>query len=83
MLPFTVISWVYRLFMTAGIILFIGGQFFIFGTLLALWGGVQFLRRMPIYKAIKHINFSPTLSRHRNRVDQDRRRAGDGIRYCS
>ena len=65
MLPFTVISWLYRLAMTTSIILFMAGQFFIFGVLLALWGAGQFLL-MPVYKAFKHVYSSPTLQRRRN-----------------
>jgi putative peptide zinc metalloprotease protein len=64
---YTVTSWVYRIFITIGIILFIAGQFFIFGVGLALWALFQFIG-MPIYKSIKHIRRSPSLARVRPRA---------------
>jgi putative peptide zinc metalloprotease protein len=67
MAGYTVTSWVYRLLITIGIILFIADQFFIFGVILALWALFQFLG-MPIYKAIKHIRTSPTLAKVRGRA---------------
>jgi putative peptide zinc metalloprotease protein len=65
--PYTVASWVYRCLMTASIIIFVANEFFIFGVLLALWAGGQFLV-MPIYKSIKHVRTSPTLQKHRARA---------------
>jgi putative peptide zinc metalloprotease protein len=67
LVPYTVASWLYRMLITSSIILFIAGKFFIFGALVGLWGAIQFLL-LPIYKAIKHVNWSPTLQRHRNRA---------------
>jgi putative peptide zinc metalloprotease protein len=64
---YTVCSWLYRILITIGIILFIADQFFIFGVLLALWALFQFLG-MPIYKSIKHVRTSPTLARVRGRA---------------
>ncbi|MFC5301383.1 hypothetical protein [Azospira restricta] len=37
---YTPLAWLYRVSVTVSIILFVGGSYFIFGTLLALWGGV-------------------------------------------
>jgi putative peptide zinc metalloprotease protein len=64
---YTVLSWLYRLAITVSIMLFIAGQFFIFGVLLALWALFQFLG-MPLYKTIKHIRTSPALARIRPRA---------------
>lgn len=61
---YTVLAWVYRIFITLSIILFIAGEFFIFGVLLALWGAVT-LVGMPVYKSIKHLLTSPSLQRNR------------------
>lgn len=61
---YTISSWIYRILITVSIILFIAGEFFIFGVLLALWGAVT-LVAMPIWKSTKHILTSPTLQRNR------------------
>lgn len=61
---YTISSWIYRILITISIILFIAGEFFIFGVLLALWGAVT-LVAMPIWKSAKHILTSPTLQRNR------------------
>lgn len=58
------LAWCYRTFVTVSIIMFIGAQFFIFGTVLALWG-VFTLVCMPLWKAYKHVTASPALQRHR------------------
>lgn len=64
---YTVISWLYRVFVMVAIILFIAGEFFIFGVLLALWGAFG-LFIVPLWKAGKHILESPTLHRYRERA---------------
>lgn len=64
---YTITSWFYRVFITASIILFVAGEFFIFGVLLALWASFG-LFVMPIWKAGKHILESPTLHRYRARA---------------
>lgn len=64
---YTVISWLYRVFVMVAIILFIAGEFFIFGVLLALWGAFG-LFIVPLWKAGKHISESPTLHRYRERA---------------
>jgi putative peptide zinc metalloprotease protein len=67
LVPFTVISWAYRVTVTAGIILFIGTKYFVAGTLLAAWGAWN-LCGLPVYRAIRHVTTSPTLQRHRGRA---------------
>ncbi|TXT25572.1 MAG: M50 family peptidase [Gallionellaceae bacterium] len=62
---YTVASWVYRVLVVISIILFIAGEFFIFGVLIALWGAFT-LFALPVWKAVKHVLESPTL--HRNRA---------------
>ena len=64
---YTIASWVYRVLLTVVIILFVAGEFFIFGMLLALWGAVSLLG-LPVWKSIKHVLESPTLQRHRARA---------------
>lgn len=61
---YTPLAWVYRTLVTVSIILFIAGQFFIFGTALAIWGCFT-LVIMPIWKSYKHITRSPDLRRRR------------------
>jgi putative peptide zinc metalloprotease protein len=61
---YTISAWVYRIIITVSIIIFIAGEFFIFGVLLALWGATT-LVMMPVWKSIKHILSSPTLQRNR------------------
>jgi putative peptide zinc metalloprotease protein len=61
---YTPLAWLYRTFVTVSIILVIGGKFFIFGTLLALWGGFK-LVAMPLWAAYKHVTGSPNLRRRR------------------
>jgi putative peptide zinc metalloprotease protein len=64
---YTILSWCYRVLITVSIILFIAGEFFIFGVLLAVWGAVQ-LFGMPVWKAARHVLNSPTLHRRRARA---------------
>jgi putative peptide zinc metalloprotease protein len=61
---YTPLAWLYRLSVTVSIILFVGGSYFIFGTLFALWGAFS-LVGMPLWKAWKHVMYSPTLQRRR------------------
>ncbi len=62
---YSIASWVYRVLIVISIILFIAGEFFIFGVLIALWGAFTLLA-LPIWKGAKHLLESPTL--HRNRA---------------
>ncbi|OGB31305.1 MAG: peptidase M50 [Burkholderiales bacterium RIFCSPLOWO2_12_FULL_61_40] len=64
LLFYTPLAWCYRIFVTISISLFIGSEFFIFGTVLALWG-VFTLICMPLWKAYKHVVSSPSLQRRR------------------
>lgn len=64
---YTVTSWCYRIFITVAIILFIAGEFFIFGVLIALWAAA-ILVLLPIGKAIKHVAQAPHLHRVRERA---------------
>lgn len=67
LLAYTPLAWCYRVFVTVSIMLFVAGQFFIFGVLIALWGLVSLIG-MPIWKAYKHVVRSPGLQRHRVRA---------------
>jgi putative peptide zinc metalloprotease protein len=64
---YTIASWFYKIFVTISIIIFIAGEFFIFGVLLAIWSAIG-LFVMPLWKAGKHLVESPTLHRHRARA---------------
>lgn len=61
---YTPLAWMYRTFVTVSIILLIGGKFFIFGVILAVWGGFK-LVAMPLWAAYKHVTGSPNLRRRR------------------
>jgi len=67
LIPYTVISWAYRLSVTVGIILFIATKYFIFGAILAAWGAWSMLAT-PLWKATRHVTRSPSLQRHRSRA---------------
>lgn len=60
-------STAYRLFVTVAIALFIGGQFFFFGVLLALWSVVMMVG-LPVGRALQQLNDQPALRERRNRV---------------
>lgn len=64
---YTPLAWCYRVFVTLSIILFIAGEFFIFGVLLALWGLVTLIGT-PLWKAYKHVVSSPGLQRRRSQA---------------
>jgi len=67
LLLYTPLAWCYRMFITVVIIVFIAGQFFVFGALVALWGAFS-LVCLPLWKAYKHVSSSPTLQRQRSRA---------------
>jgi len=64
---YTIASWFYRVFIMVSIILFIAGEFFIFGVLLALIATFGLIVK-PLWKAGKHLLESPTLHRYRLRA---------------
>jgi len=64
LLCYTPLAWCYRTFVTISITLFIGGEFFIFGTILALWGVVT-LVGLPLWKGYKHVLSGASLQRRR------------------
>ncbi|HEY6967053.1 MAG TPA: hypothetical protein VI229_06250 [Burkholderiales bacterium] len=60
-------SFVYRVFITFVIVLFIAGKFFVIGVLLAIWAvATQVL--MPIGKSVLYLTGNPTLRRSRARA---------------
>jgi putative peptide zinc metalloprotease protein len=63
--PYTVISWLYRIAITIGIILFVAPQFFVFGALLAAWGAGTLIL-VPIWKALKHVFTGASLGARRS-----------------
>jgi putative peptide zinc metalloprotease protein len=67
MAAYGVASFVYRVFITFVIVLFIAGKFFVIGVLLAIWAvATQML--MPLYKSISTLITGPGLRRRRGRA---------------
>lgn len=66
---YTPLAWCYRTFVTLTIIIFVAGQFFFFGVLMALWG-LFTLVVTPAWKAFKHVDQSPVLQYQRSRAKQ-------------
>jgi putative peptide zinc metalloprotease protein len=64
---YTVASFAYRIFIYASIILFLGGQFFVAGVVLAIWAAATMIV-LPIVKSIKFLSSSPTLGKKRTRA---------------
>ena len=60
-------STAYRLFVTVAIALFIGGQFFFFGVILALWSLVAMLG-LPLFRVIKQLGDRSDLRERRRAV---------------
>jgi putative peptide zinc metalloprotease protein len=61
---YTPLAWCYRTFVTLSIMLFVAGEFFIIGVLLALWSlTTQF--GLPLWKAWKHIYRGASLQQRR------------------
>ncbi|SFI60269.1 hypothetical protein [Bradyrhizobium sp. cf659] len=61
------VSTVYRLCVTVAIALFIAGQFFIIGVLLAIWA-VGAMVVFPVVRMVRHFVSDPKMRRHRPRV---------------
>ncbi len=64
---YAVLSFAYRLFITFGIVLFIAGEYFVIGVLLAIWGVVTMIG-IPLWKAVQYLTTSPKLEPRRGRV---------------
>ncbi|HEU4843463.1 MAG TPA: hypothetical protein VFT05_04285, partial [Burkholderiaceae bacterium] len=62
-----VLSTIYRVLVTVAIALFIAGQFFFVGVVLAVWA-VATMALLPVIKSVKHIVTSAQLRRKRQRV---------------
>ena len=60
-------STAYRVFVTVLIALFIAGQFFFIGVLLAIWA-IFAMAILPLFKGIRHLVQSPRLRRQRSRA---------------
>ena len=60
-------STIYRIMVTIVIAMFIAGQFFVVGVILALWA-VGAMAVFPVFKAVKHLAGSPRLHKHRSRA---------------
>lgn len=64
---YSIASFFYRLFIYAGIILFVSKKFFIVGVLLAIWAAFSMVV-LPLIKKVHFILFSPELSETRVRA---------------
>jgi putative peptide zinc metalloprotease protein len=64
---YTPLAWCYRVFVMLSIILFVSGEFFIFGILMALWC-LFTLIAVPLWKAWRHVTRSPGLQHCRARA---------------
>ncbi|WP_338847207.1 HlyD family efflux transporter periplasmic adaptor subunit [Massilia sp. W12] len=64
---YTITSWLYRFWITVTIILFIAGEFFIFGVILALMSAFGLVVK-PAWQGINHVLNSPALQRQRSRA---------------
>ena len=60
-------SFVYRMFIAVAIILFVAGEFFVVGILLAVWAAFNMLL-LPVYKSMKFLLTSPKLKEQRSRA---------------
>ncbi len=67
LVAYGVLSFVYRIFVTISIALFIAGEFFIVGVLLAVWA-VATMALLPLVKSVQHLAASPRLHAQRQRV---------------
>lgn len=65
LLFYTPLAWVYRTMVTVSIILFVAGEFFFVGVLLALWGTTTLIGT-PALKAYRHVSRAPHLERVRS-----------------
>jgi putative peptide zinc metalloprotease protein len=64
---YAVVSFMYRMFIAVQIILFVAGQFFFIGLLLAFWVGVTMLV-MPVWRVIKYLFKDGHMQRKRLRI---------------
>ena len=60
-------SSIYRVLVTVSIALFIAGEFFIIGVVLAIWAVVA-MAVFPLIKTLQHVGSSPRLRQHRRRA---------------
>jgi putative peptide zinc metalloprotease protein len=64
---YTVLSFIYRVFVYAAIILFVAGKFFFIGILFACWGMLNMFV-IPAWKGVKFLLTSQRLARNRTRA---------------
>jgi len=64
---YSIASFVYRIFVLAAIILFIAGQFFFIGVMLAIWALIAWVA-LPLWKIVQYVLTSPRLRKVRVRA---------------
>lgn len=62
-----IVSFCYRMLVVAGLILFIGGKFFLIGVLIAMWAMFSLLA-MPLYRTYANFQNSPGYRNKRERI---------------
>jgi putative peptide zinc metalloprotease protein len=67
LLAYGLLSTLYRITVTIAIALFIAGEFFFIGVILAIWAVVS-MAVLPVAKSLRHVTTSPRLQAQRRRV---------------
>ncbi len=67
LLAYSAASFGYRMLVSVAIVLFIAGEFFFIGVVLALWAGVAMLL-LPIFRSLSQLGRNPRLSAVRGRA---------------
>jgi putative peptide zinc metalloprotease protein len=67
LLAYGLLSTIYRIFVTIAIAIFIAGEFFFIGVILAIWAVIS-MAVLPIAKSLRHVTTSPRLQAQRQRV---------------
>lgn len=67
LLTFGALSWIYRIFIFTGILLFVASKFFFIGIVIACVGIITWLF-VPTFKIVKYLATSPRIERTRNRA---------------
>lgn len=67
LLAYGAASTFYRVFVSFSVAMFIAGQFFFIGVVLAIWA-LAAMTVMPLVKGIRHLSDSPSLGRNRQRA---------------
>ncbi|MBW1681260.1 MAG: peptidase M50 [Deltaproteobacteria bacterium] len=67
MVIYALASFIYRIFISVRIALFVAGKFFVIGVLLALWAAVSMVL-VPVFRVVRSMFQDPDLKRKRGRI---------------